>query len=316
MIDKGLVVRAISGFYFVLPLECFVQEKDKEVFRKLLDEYFLEYKEYLVTCKGRGILKNQGQVILVGDVVEYELKEDGTGLIVKVFDRKNSFIRPPVSNIDIFIIVASATLPKANTTIIDKFIVMALKNGVEPVLCINKVEDKNLEDVSMLEEIYSHHFPFFKVNALENLGLESLCEYIKGRKVALAGPSGVGKSTIINKLNEALNLETGEISIKNKRGRHTTRHVEIFPLKLGGFIFDTPGFTAFDVSEIEPEELSNYFPEMNALKGDCQYMDCKHLREPRCKVVELVNEGKIHESRYSSYKYLIDEITLNKKQKY
>lgn len=319
-LEKGLVVKAISGFYYILPMKYFEEEvnikSNDEVVYRIKKEYFTLYKDVLITCKGRGVFKNQGQSILVGDLVRYDMQEDNTGIIVEISDRKNSFIRPPVSNIDTFVIVVSATLPKANTNIIDKFIVMALKNGVEPVLCINKVDDVSLEVVDRLQEIYGSYFPFFKINALANKGFEDLCEHIKGKKVALAGPSGVGKSTIINRLNDNLNLETGEVSSKNKRGRNTTRHVEMFPLERGGFIFDTPGFTAFDIKEIKSEELRYYFPEMKELDRQCQYADCKHLKEPKCKVIESVEAGKIHISRYESYKYLIDEITLNEKQKY
>lgn len=281
---RGIVVKGIAGFYYV------------------------KAGENVHQCKARGIFKKDGIKVAVGDVVNIELNEGSDALITEIEERKNSFIRPPIVNVDCMAVVFAAADPAPSFAVIDKFLVMAEKSNTEIIICVNKVDLIGEEKIEKLKKIYGNIYPMVFVSGEQGTGIEELKKLLAGKKCALAGPSGVGKSTILNALEPRAAVETGEISEKTKRGKHTTRHVEIFDTDFGAMIFDTPGFTSFDVLEAEEDELAHYYPEMQEFLGKCRYDNCRHIKEPECAVREAVKEGIISKSRYRSYEEQINEI--------
>ncbi len=283
---EGTIVKGIAGFYYV------------------------KHEDTVYQCKARGVFKNDGIKPMVGDYVTFEEGEGESddGWIVEIHERKNSFIRPPISNVDCFVIVMAAAHPKPNLAVMDKFLVMAEKSGTDIVLCVNKTDLAKGKTVQQLEEVYGKVYPIVFMSCNTNTGLEELRSRLKGKHVALAGPSGVGKSTILNHLIPGADAETGTISHKSKRGRHTTRHSELFDLGDGTMIFDTPGFTSFDILEADEDELQHLYPEMEPYAGKCRYDNCRHIKEPECAVRDAVEKGDISQQRYESYKTQLEEI--------
>ena len=282
---RGTIIKGIAGFYYV--------KSGETVYR----------------CRARGLFKEQGVKPAVGDEVCFEIgaEEDNT-LVTEILPRKNCFIRPFVANVDCFAVVAAAKKPAPVLQTIDRFLVMAEKAGTEIVLCINKCDLKGRQEE--LREIYEPIYPVVLLGEGMEDGLDQLRELIKGKKCALAGASGVGKSTILNRLHPDKPMETGSISRKSQRGKHTTRHTELFNLdEEGTMVFDTPGFTSFDILEAEAEELQFLYPEIGAFAGKCRYDNCRHLAEPGCAVKQALDEGKINESRYRSYREQMEELT-------
>lgn len=286
---EGLIIKGIGGFYYV------------------------KTSAGIIQTRGRGIFKKEGIVLAVGDSVDIELLPDGNGVINSLMPRKNHFIRPPIANIDTFIVVMAASHPKPNYAVIDKFLIMAECNDIKPVICINK---KDLVSEKKLNEIKSIYEPVYKVItacSTKGEGMNEILEFIKNKKVAFAGPSGVGKSTITNAIIPHANMETGDVSHKTSRGRHTTRHVEIFETINGGYVFDTPGFTSFDIMEAEEDTLAECYPEFLPYKGKCRFDNCRHKKEPGCAVIEAVESNKINPIRYNSYIYNLNELLEKKK---
>ena len=300
MNKRGIIFKGIGGFYYV----------------HIISDDGKSLKCEIYCCKARGILKKQGITPCVGDVVEVDVIDGKEGVIEKIEKRKNSFVRPPVSNVDVIVIVASASSPKANPYIIDKFMVVAKEHGVDVLLCINKIDEAEGEDIDKIKDIYKNVCPVILISGIARKGMDYLKRKLTGKKVAFAGPSGVGKSTIINALNPKLDLEIGSISKKNKRGKHTTRHVEIFQLNENTLIYDTPGFTSFDLIDIKSTSLKNYFTEIDKIGTECRFGDCMHINEPECRVIEALNSGQIHKSRYESYKMQLSEIMEKEKRKF
>ncbi len=294
----GTVVKGIGGFYFVYD------------------------GNSVVMGKARGNLKRNKDIIFVGDIVDFDIDEndkDGECVIHRVIERKNCLTRPPVSNLDILVVVFSLVQPTVNYPVVDKLIAGCELAGIDPVICISKTDLAEPEAVSEAISIYSRIYPSVSVNGVTGEGIEELREMISGKKVALAGPSGVGKSTITNLLHAGepgiaeaeealLKAATGRISRKTGRGRHTTRHVEIFPLSDGTMLYDTPGFTSLDMPGIEPIAVRDLFPEFRGLGSICRYSDCMHINEPECAVKEALKDGKISASRYESYISMTEEV--------
>ena len=274
---QGVIIKALSGFYYVAA------------------------GDTVLECRARGKFRKTGESPLVGDRVLIST-EAGKGTVQSILPRKNRFLRPAVANIDVLVILASRSIPVTEPFLIDRMTVLALRQGVEPVICVNKTD---LEDPAPLAEIYrAAGFPVVCTSAETGEGVEELWELIAGKTVAFTGNSGVGKSAILQRLCPALSLETGEVSQKLGRGRHTTRHVELYPLGKGTFAADTPGFSSFDLELMETipkEELESLFPDFRPYLGSCRFQDCSHRKEPDCPVRAAVSAGKIQPTRYQSY---------------
>lgn len=279
---RGRIYKGIGGFYYVCT-------DDNEIFE----------------CKARGKFRKEHIVPMIGDEVEIEVK-NGKGSITEIYERKNSLIRPAVSNIDMIVVVAAIKSPDPVTSVIDRMLVNAEINGIEAVVCINK---SDLADSAEFAGIYQKAgYKTISVSAANSEGLDELFSMIKNKTAAFAGVSGVGKSTILSQI-IGTELETGAVSDKISRGKHTTRHIELFKVDGGGYVLDTPGFSSIEAEDIAAEDLSMCFPEMRAAAGGCRFRTCAHMDEPDCAVKEMVNSGVMSRSRYDSYKelYLIQK---------
>jgi ribosome biogenesis GTPase len=283
---RGLILKGVGGFYSVRP--------DGG-----------NGGPYL--CRARGIFKKDGLTPTVGDFVEFEAFDDGEGVVNAILPRRNLFIRPPIANVDLFIVMMAAADPAPNLAMIDKLLVSAEMARTETMLCINKTDLRVSDGLKRITEVYGDIYPMVELCCACGEGLERLPPLLAGRKSALAGPSGVGKSTLIGLLCGGASPETGEVSGRTKRGRHTTRHVELFDADMGGMLFDTPGFTSFTVFGAETADLASYYPELRECLGHCRFDDCRHIREPGCAVRDALSLGRIAESRYASYVMLFEE---------
>lgn len=283
---KGTIVKGIAGFYYV--------KSGDEVYQ----------------CKARGVFKKEGITPFVGDEVDFEpgAGEEDDGVIQRIGPRRNQFVRPPIANVDCFAVVLAAARPKPNLAIADRFLVMAEKSGTDIIFCINKIDLAKPQVVEGICSIYSKMYPVVCLSGSTGEGLSRLRDEMGGKRTALAGPSGVGKSTILNQLKPDAEAETGDISQKTRRGKHTTRHCELFDLGGSTMIFDTPGFTSFDILEAEEEELQFFYPEMEPFIGQCRYDNCRHIKEPGCAVRQAAEDGQIADRRYQSYREQLQEI--------
>ena len=270
--------------------------------------YYVETTDETVECKARGRFRLDKISPLVGDVVDIELTENGRGVITAIQERRNSFIRPPIANIDQIFIFASGATPITDPYLIDKMTVIAEYNNCESIICINKCD---LDWADMLYDIYAGSgFKTIRTSAETGEGIDTLKRLLKGKISAFAGNSGVGKSSILNCLEPEMNLSVGEVSVKLGRGRHTTRHVELHRTSFDARIADTPGFSSFDTERMEflrKEDLQHYFPEFEKHLGACRFLDCAHIKEPECAVLEAVSTGEIQRSRHNSYIRLYEQ---------
>ena len=285
----GTIVKAVSGFYYVAASEGITYE-----------------------CKARGVFKNRGITPLVGDEAQFEYDEaHESGLVTEILERKNYFDRPPLANVDLLIIVMAAANPDPSFEILDRFLVTAEQKNVKAMICVNKCDiaaQDTLDAFAGYKGIYQVEF----VSAKTGEGIDKLKADLSGLKAALAGPSGVGKSSLTNLFLGRDESETGDISRKSLRGKNTTRHTELF--KADGFmLFDTPGFTSFDAALPEDTELDRLFPEMRPYIGSCRFDDCRHLKEPGCAVTEALEQGRISQRRYRSYTQLYEAIKNSRK---
>lgn len=288
---EGLVIKGIGGFYYV------------------------ETPQGVYECTARGKFRKSGISPVAGDSVRILEQEDGTGVVDSVLPRKNVLARPAVANIDRLFIVASLADPSPDTLILDKTIAVAELHHIEPVLLITKQDLCEEDNLTALQAVYDKAgIPCLAVSAETGEGLEEIRQMLKGKISALTGNSGVGKSTLLNALFPSLYLETGEISAKLGRGRHTTRQVELFKLDENSYVADTPGFSTFDVARYQltdPQELFDGFREFADYFGRCQFTSCSHTCEKGCAVLQAVREGKISPSRHQSYTAIYQEIKDN-----
>ena len=260
-----------------------------------------------MSCRARGILRKEGNSPLTGDIVEISV-EHGKGMVERILPRKNSFIRPAVANIDMLIVFAANVNPVTEPFLIDRVAAIAGDQEVQVVLCVNKCD---LDPAVDLVRIYEHAgFPVIRASAETSEGVEELRQLIRGKLTAFTGNSGVGKSSMLNRLCPELALPTGEVSEKLGRGRHTTRHVELYRLEEDSYVADTPGFSSFDTDQMEiilKENLQYAFPDFGEFIGSCQFHDCSHRKEPGCAVTAAVAAGEIEKSRYDSYLRLYEK---------
>lgn len=285
---QGKIVKGIAGFYYVHVVESGIYE-----------------------CKAKGIFRNKGVKPLVGDNVRLVSldKEEMTGNIEEILPRKNELIRPAVANVDQALVIFAAASPQPNFNLLDRFLIQMQHQEVPVILCFNKqdlVTEEDLEAISAVYGGYGSELCF--VSAQEETGLGKLRQLLKGRTTTVAGPSGAGKSSLINLLHPQAAMETGSISEKIQRGRHTTRHSELFALDEESFICDTPGFSSVYLPELEKEELKEYMPEFSEYAPYCRFQGCVHIHEPDCAVKEAYEAGKISPVRYENYKLLYEEL--------
>lgn len=279
------------------------------ILKGMSDFYYVESDNVLYTCKARGIFRKNRISPCAGDFVRIETAADETGTVVEILPRKNFLVRPPVANIDTLFIVSSVCQPSPNPLIIDKTIAAAEIRGIKPVLVITK---NDLDDGSRLESIYKRAgIPVVSLFPDDDAGVAQIRSMLDGKLSVFTGNSGVGKTTLLNRLDPSLGLATGDISQKLGRGRHTTRRVELFHIGQGGLVADTPGFSTMDIERygfVSKEDLPGAFREFEPYLGQCQFVSCSHTCEKGCAILEAVREGKIDPSRHASYVAMYQEV--------
>lgn len=280
---EGIVVKAYGGYFYV---------HDGLMARE---------------CTLRGRLRYKRQQVIVGDRVLVAPGQGVGGVVEDVLPRRSALTRPAVANVDQAVIVFSLRDPEPNPGLLERFLITAALNGIAPVICFNKVdltEEHQLELVSR----YRDNYIVVVTSAKTGEGLRHLRETLNGKVSVFAGPSGVGKSTILNSLIPGLKQKTGEVSARLKSGKHTTRHIELIPLAEGGFVADTPGFSSMDLPDIKPEELAGLFPGIGDYQASCYFAGCLHYKEPGCSIKEAVEEGKIAADRYRQYLEFLEQL--------
>lgn len=285
---QGKIVKGIAGFYYVHVAESGIYE-----------------------CKAKGAFRNQKVKPLVGDNVRLEVldEEQKKGNIEEILPRKNELIRPAVANIDQALVIFAAAKPKPNFNLLDRFLILMQYQKVPAVVCFNKQDMVDAEELQLLKNTYeSAGYQVIFTSAAKEEGIQVVRDLLKGKTTTVAGPSGVGKSSLINLLSPEAEMETGDISRKIERGKHTTRHSELFALDENTFICDTPGFSSIYLPEMEKEELGIYFPEIAEYEPFCRFQGCAHIHEPGCGVKEALEEKKISPIRYENYKLLYEEL--------
>ncbi len=281
----GRIIKGIGGLYYVAADTCI-------------------YK-----CKARGIFRKNKMTPTVGDYVEISVlnEDEKEGTVEKILPRKNLLVRPRVANIDCAVITFAAASPSINFDLLDRFIVLAEYNNIENiVICVNKT-DLNRGDAQKVKEVYSPLYNVVLVSAAQNKNVDELLGLMRGKVSVLAGPSGVGKTSLINALIPNSDRQTGEISRKIERGKHTTRQVELLQAETDTYIVDSPGFTSLELNFLEADELHNYFKEFKPYEGKCRFNDCRHIAEPDCAVKEMVGKT-ISNERYERFVYLYNEL--------
>ena len=283
------------------------EKRTGRILRSLSGFYDVQTEKGLVTCRARGILRKGGNSPLTGDMVEITV-EHGKGMVEKILPRKNSFIRPAVANMDALVVFAANVNPVTEPFLIDRVAAIAGDQGVQVILCVNKCD---LDPAADLVEIYEKAgFTVIRTSAETGEGVQQLRTLIAGKLTAFTGNSGVGKSSILNRLCPELALPVGEVSEKLGRGRHTTRHVELYHLGGETYVADTPGFSSFDTDQMEvmlKENLQYAFPDFGEYIGKCQFHDCTHRKEPGCAVTAALEAGELEPTRYDSYLRLYEK---------
>lgn len=290
---EGRILKGIGGFYYVYT--------DEGIFQ----------------CRAKGLFRKKALKPLAGDrcLIELTHTEDVEGNVTEILERKNVLVRPPVANIDQALIVFSVHSPEPAWTLMDRFLVMMERNAIHPVICVNKDDLADTCDLSEIEDIYKNTgYSLIFTSVRNDSGLDQVRKALEGKVTSVAGPSGVGKSSLINALMGEEVMVTGDVSRRLKRGKQTTRHTELLYLGEDTFIFDSPGFSAMDLPEMKESELAGCFPEMRAYMGKCRYSDCSHTHEPDCPIKQAVDSGEIAGQRYDSYIDIYNE--LREKRRY
>lgn len=285
---QGKIIKGIGGFYYVnVP------------------------KVGVIECRARGIFRKNNIKPLIGDnvtisIIDFETK---TGHVEEIHERQNSLDRPTVANIDQILIVFAVKEPEPNLNLLDKFIITIERAEIKPIICFNKTDRGSEEDIVYLQEAYKKAgYEVYLTSALFEEGIEHLEKLLLNKTTAFAGPSGVGKSTLLNLIQKVVELETGVISDKIKRGKHTTRHAELICFDEDSYVVDTPGFSNIDITDILADDLKNYYNEFERYQDYCRFNTCAHISEPGCGVKEALEVGEISRERYDNYKVIYDEL--------
>lgn len=298
---KGKIIKGVGGFYYI----------------HLPDNRILE-------CKAKGVFRNQNIKPTVGDNVLIDIIDEQalTGNIVDILPRDNSLIRPMVSNVDQAVIIFALSDPKPNFNLLDRFLIMMDKQQLKTIICLNKADLVPYQDADEIKSIYeacgyeviiTSTYPIEDRDGEAKTGVDELQEKIKGKTTVFAGPSGVGKSSLLNAINPNAMAQTGSISEKIKRGKHTTRHSELIWVGEDTYIMDTPGFSSLFVEEMECERLREYYNEFDEYQDSCRFIGCVHINEPDCGVKKALSQGKLSELRYDNYKQLYEELKAKKR---
>ncbi len=280
----GLIIKALGGVYTV------------------------EASDGVYECKARGVFRKRGISPVCGDTVEFSVENDGIGVIDEIHDRRSLLIRPPLANLDLLVFVASTCEPQPNLLLLDKFIAIAEYKKITPAVVFTKIDKSDFSDYS---DIYSKAgIKVFSVDNTTGAGAGEVKNFLKGKLSAFTGNTGVGKSSLLNNIFPGYSIETNEISRKLGRGKHTTRHVELYKIEGGGYVADTPGFSSFDTNRYDiifKDDLADCFCEFREYIGNCRFVNCSHTKEKGCAVIAAVSEGKIAPSRHESYKEMYEQ---------
>lgn len=292
---EGLILKGIGGFYQV------------------------EGKNGLYECKTRGIFRKKGISPLPGDYVQFTITSENLqeGWIEEIKERKNAFVRPPVANVKQLAIVIAGSSPEPDYLLVDKLLISALKNDIQPIIIINKTDLLDTEYLQSMEANYqATGFPVIPMSKITMQGYDKLHDRLRGSCTVFAGQSGVGKSTILNIIMDEWVMETNTVSEKIQRGRHTTRHVQLLPLDCRGYVVDTPGFSSFSLEGFKHDELAWYYPEFEKVQETCRFHGCSHVNEPDCAIKKAVTTGEISSRRYECYRKLYEELKESYEQRY
>lgn len=290
---QGKILKGIAGFYYVHVAESGVYE-----------------------CKAKGVFRRQNMKPLAGDLVKIAVIDEAekTGNVEEILPRSNELIRPAVANINMALMIFAAANPQPNFNLLDRFLVFMQVQKVPVTICFNKMELLEEAQRQKMAQIYEQcGYPVLFTSAKLELGIDALKQTLQGKTTVVSGPSGVGKSSMINLLQPNASMETGEVSRKIGRGKQTTRHTELIHIEGNSYIMDTPGFSSLYLPELEKEELSLYYREFAQYEPFCRFQGCSHIREPDCGVKQAVEEGKISDIRYENYKLLYEELKERKK---
>lgn len=293
---QGKIVKGIAGFYYV-------HVSGRGVYE----------------CKAKGIFRKDNIKPLVGDDVEIEITDAANykGNIISILPRRNSLIRPAVANIDQALVIFAVSKPEPNYNLLDRFLIMMRRQGLECIICFNKRDIASKEERAAIRTIYENSgCTVLFASAMKKEGMEEIAAVLKDKTTAVAGPSGVGKSSIINCLQKNKTMETGAISEKIERGKHTTRHSELISISDRTYIMDTPGFSSLSLFDMEKDELKNYYPEFAPYEEKCKFLTCAHIHEPVCGVKDALELGKISQVRYDNYVVFYEELKEKEKRKY
>ena len=293
---QGKIVKGIAGFYYVDVAGAGIYE-----------------------CKAKGVFRKDKVKPLVGDDVELEVldEQEKTGNVTAILPRRNALIRPAVANVDQAMVIFAMKNPRPNFSLLDRFLLMMERQKVETVICLNKQDLADPEETEEIQKIYGDcGYQVIATSMKEEKGLEQVEALLRGKTTVVAGPSGVGKSSLTNGIQGEVQMETGEISRKLKRGKHTTRHSQLIRVGDDTFLCDTPGFTSLYVEEMDKEELRHYFREFVPYEGQCRFQGCVHIHEPGCAVKEALEKGRISRRRYENYTELYEELKEKENRRY